>query len=257
MRFVKFRQTCAVILLGLYVLAPQTVFASAGLSDAGRTSYYKLNEKHALNVLPLGDIVLEDGQQLAKHSLIGIVSYTNNPDAKFYNTWDVGEYVITDTVVYPLLQDTNMTQNTYIQNGYIWNDEIIYEIDTGKLIEKELHVSTGENNLFEGDISNLNMVVDKESGNVSVDGYESPFIDNTEEFDKKLADVGLNVEEADVFNLDYIQRNSTQFERLDVAPAPSFGSFMVMLIGIPVCLFVVVVIIVVIVTVKVVNKKHG
>jgi|SRR3990172_13270610 len=114
-----------VILLSLLVIVfrfflnPGQAKVEAGLSEAGRIEFYKLNDKYEIEVLPGGAVDLDD---------ISIYAYKENHN--YYTLtgpFCQGKYIRDDEI-----QVINFLGEVYIKGDYIFDDLQVFNVKTGK-----------------------------------------------------------------------------------------------------------------------------
>lgn len=131
-----------VIGLSIYFISSKEVSAEAGLSEAGRTEYYFLNERLGISVLPGG----EGGEG---DDYISLFEYKRSTTLRSENFVIQGidgeryEYLNSEL-------NLDINKNTYLTGNYLWNGNWIFDIENfQKLYNEDYYTCYGESDWIE------------------------------------------------------------------------------------------------------------
>jgi hypothetical protein len=200
------------VLTFLLFASPQPIFAEAGLSEAGRTEYYKINEKYAFSILPGGD----GGKG---KDIITLLAYKENPNRNFFSQLCSSQYTFDRSADLPQLSSSD----SYIQGDFIFDEYIIFNWKTGELINT---VSLPKDYTSSDSLlNNVQITIDQETGRPTLNSSHDQWKKQQEDrYNETIFKHNLRKESATLLTQDYIKNN---FNTLDIENLDGFGCFII------------------------------
>ncbi len=240
MKIIKKLFLSIIVMILFFLSSNHRVFAEAGLSEAGRTQYFKINETLGISVLP-------GSESGSSKDSVNIYKYEDNPDYQgIRGKLCHGKYIFSDDYdgAYFAYEDV------YIQGNYIWSESKLVNLENGQVWDYQDMALEGKkllgNEIFQGEGKiNIADLIDRSSAHQGL--TEEEIRENL------LQERNLTLDNAESFDYGYIKNN---YESLDIDNLQDFSCFMYGWFGFLICVPVILIIIVAVVIVKWYRNKN-
>lgn len=199
-----------IVLLTPFIYS-QHVHAEAGLSEAGRTEFYKFKNDFGFMILPGG----EGGNQA---DLINIITYEkNNDNGNIFSDNCSGKYKTKDDNIYFPISGYAKSSGDYIYT-YDESSNIGYILDLNKndisQFDPQLNSSSEEDLLTREDIANIIMSKNQDV-DLSEPLFELKIRGDRNLFNETLKKLGVDENNSTTLTYSYIKGN---YDKLDIDP---------------------------------------